>query len=158
MNIFKKIWYWNKNTWWYPLKNLKKYNFTKLHLDSVFESFNFKPYDYTHIWRVERAHLIETKSYFQISKIFDHTDDIKYIDICINLLDILIDDGDGLMDYKNMKFKKYVNTKNFKRFKPNAPAPASCDNLEICNYDVYMVKVKHLYYEILKNKIQNWWD
>ena len=23
MNIFKKIWYWNKNTWWYPLKNLK---------------------------------------------------------------------------------------------------------------------------------------
>ena len=156
MNIFEKIWYWNKNTWWYPLKNLKKYNFTKLHLDSVFESFNFKPYDYTHIWRVERAHLIETKSYFQISKIFDHTDDIKYIDICINLLDILIDDGDGLMDYKNMKFKKYVNTKNFKRFVPNAPT--SHDNLEICNYDVYMAKAKHLYYEILKNKIQNWWD
>lgn len=156
MNIFKKIWYWNKNTWWYPLKNLKKYNFTKLHLEGVFESFNFKPYDYTHIWRVERAHLIETKSYFQISNIFDHTDDIKYIDICINLLDILIDDGDGLMDYKNMKFKKYVNTKNFKRFIPNAPT--SYDNLEICNYDVYMAKAKHLYYEILKNKITNWWD
>ena len=156
MNIFKKIWYWNKNTWWYPLKNLKKYNFTKLHLDSVFESFNFKPYDYTHIWRVERAHLIETKSYFQISNSFDHTDDIKYINICINLLDILIDDGDGLMDYKNMKFKKYVNTKNFKRFIQNAPT--SYDNLEICNYDVYMTKAKHLYYEILKNKITNWWD
>ena len=90
MNIIKKIWYWNKNTWWYPLKNLKKYNFTKLHLDSVLESFDFKPYDYTHIWRVERAHLIETKSYFQISNNFDHTDDIKYIDICINLLDILL--------------------------------------------------------------------
>lgn len=156
MNIFKKIWYWNKNTWWYPLKNLKKYNFTKLHLDSVSESFNFKPYDYTHIWRVERAHLIETKSYFQISNSFDHTDDIKYIDICINLLDILINDGGGLMDYKNMKFKKYVNTKNFKRFIPNAPT--SYDNLEICNYDVYMAKAKHLYYEILKNKITYWWD
>lgn len=156
MNIFKRIWYWNKNTWWYPLKNLKKYNFTKLHLDSVLESFDFKPYDYTHIWRVERAHLIETKSYFQISNSFDHTDDIKYINICINLLDILIDDGDGLMDYKNMKFKKYVNTKNFKRFIQNAPT--SYDNLEICNYDVYMAKAKHLYYEILKNKITNWWD
>lgn len=156
MNIFKKIWYWNKNTWWYPLKKFKKYNFTKLHLDSVFESFNFKPYDYTHIWRVDRAHLIETKSYFQISKLFDHTDDIRYIDICINLLDILIDDGDGLMDYKNMKFKKYVNTKNLKRFVANAPT--SDDNLELCNYDIYMAKVKHLYYEILKNKIQNWWD
>ena len=156
MNIFKKIWYWNKNTWWYPLKNLKKYNFTKLHFDSVSESFNFKPYDYTYIWRVERAHLIETKSYFQISNFFDHTDDIRYIDICINLLDILIDDGDGLMDYKNMKFKKYVNTKNFKRFIQNAPT--SYDNLEICNYDVYMAKAKHLYYEILKNKITNWWD
>lgn len=156
MNIFKRIWYWNKNTWWYPLKNLKKYNFTKLHFDSVSESFNFKPYDYTYIWRVERAHLIETKSYFQISNIFDHTDDIRYIDICINLLDILIDDGDGSMDYKNMKFKKYVNTKNSKRFIPNTPT--SYDNLEFCNCDVYMAKVKHLYYEILKNKITNWWD
>ena len=37
-----------------------------------------------HIWRVERAHLIETKSYFQISKLFDHTDDIK--DILIYVL------------------------------------------------------------------------
>ena len=156
MNIFKRIWYWNKNTWWYPLKRLKDYNFTKLHFDCVVESFNSRPYDYTHIWRVERAHLIETKSYFQISNIFDHTDDIKYIDICINLLDILIDDGDELMDYKNMKFKKYVNTKNFKRFIQNAPT--SYDNLEICNYDVYMAKAKHLYYEILKNKITNWWD
>jgi hypothetical protein len=71
-------------------------------------------------------------------------------------LDILIDDGDRLMDYKNKKFKKYVNTKNFKRFKPNAPT--SYDNLEIFNCDVYLAKVKYLYYEILKNKITNWWD
>jgi hypothetical protein len=96
------------------------------------------------------------RAYFKILNIVDHEDDIRYINICINLLDILIDDGGGLMDYKNMKFKKYVNTKNFKRFIPNAPT--SYDNLEICNCDVYMAKAKHLYYEILKNKITNWWD
>lgn len=157
MNIFKKIWYWNKNTWWYPLKNLKKYNFTKLHLDSVLESFDFKPYDYTHIWRVERAHLIETKSYFQISNGFDHTDDIRYINICINLLDILIDDGFGVFDHKNMKMQKYVNVKNADRFKLNATTSYDI-NGELYSFDIYMLKVKHLYYEILKNKITDWWD
>lgn len=157
MNIFKRIWYWNKNTWWYPLKRLKDYNFTKLHFDCVAESFNSRPYDYTYIWRVERAHLIEMKSYFKISNVVDHDDDIRYIDICINLLDILIDDGFGVFDYRNMKMQKYVNIKNANRFKLNATTSYDI-NADIYDFDIYMLKVKHLYYEILKNKITNWWD
>lgn len=153
MNIFKKIWYWNKNTWWYPLKKFKEYNLTKFHFDSVAESFNFRPYDYTYLWRVERAHLIEMMSYFKLSHVVEHKEDIKYINICIKLLDILIDDGYEIFDYENMKVKKYVNIKNANRFMSN-----SSNSGEMYYFDVYMSKVKHLYYEILKNKINNWWD
>jgi hypothetical protein len=97
------------------------------------------------------------RSYFKISNVVDHEDDIRYIDICIKLLDILIDDGLGAFDYENMKMQKYVNVKNANRFKLNTTA--ICDiNTEIYNFDIYMLKVKHLYYEILKNKITDWWD
>ena len=157
MNIFKRIWYWNKNTWWYQLKDFKEYNITKLHFDCVAESFNSKPYDYSYLWRVERAHLIEMRSYFKTSNVVDHEEDIRYINICIKLLEILIDDGKGLFDFDNMTFKKHVNIRNDYRFMSDK-LRSSYNDMEIYCFDVYLSKVKHLYYEIMKEKVKNWWD
>lgn len=81
--------------------------------------------------------------------------DVKYIDICIKLLDILIDDGYKLFDYDNHIFLKYVNIRNDNRFNVSKN---TYDDIEIYCFDVYIAKVKNLYYEILKNKINNWWD
>lgn len=155
MNIFKKIYYWNRNTIYFPLLRFFDTKLTKNHLICVKESFNAMPYDYSYLWRVEKAHLIEMRDYFKISHITGHEDDIKYIDICIKLLDILIDDGYHLYDIDKNVFKKYVNIKNDYRFNISKQYH---NDLEIYCLEVYLQKVKHLYYEILKNKITNWWD
>lgn len=155
MNIFKKIHYWSKNTFYYPLLSFFNIKLTKNHIKSTIESFNAMPYDYSYLWRVEKAHLIEMRDYFKMSHTFDHENDIKYIDICIKLLDILINDGYELYDYDNHVFRKYVNICNDNRFNLSKN---TYDDLEIYCFDIYITKVKNLYYEILKNKINNWWD
>lgn len=155
MNIFKKIYYWNRNTIYFPLLRFFDTKLTKNHLICVKESFNAMPYDYSYLWRVEKVHLIEMRDYFKISHITDHENDIKYIDICIKLLDILIDDGYELFDYDNHVFCKFVNIRNDNRFNLSK---VTYDDIEIYCFDVYIAKVKNLYYEILKNKITNWWD
>ena len=106
MNIFKKIYYWNRNTIYFPLLRFFDTKLTKNHLICVKESFNAMPYDYSYLWRVEKVHLIEMRDYFKISHITNHENDIKYIDICIKLLDILIDDGYDLYDTDKNVFKK----------------------------------------------------
>lgn len=155
MNIFKKIYYWNRNTIYFPLLRFFDTKLTKNHLICVKESFNAMPYDYSYLWRVEKVHLIEMRDYFKISHITDHENDIKYIDICIKLLDILIDDGYELFDYDKHVFCKFVNIRNDNRFNLSK---VTYDDIEIYCFDVYIAKVKNLYYEILKNKITNWWD
>lgn len=136
--------------------------FNRYHFNVVWQTLKSMPYDATYTWKIEKARLIELKRYFIYSSdTFDHENDIKWINICIRLLDILIGDGfsecyvegENSMD---LVFIKYVNIKNLNRFIPFMTSNECCHDsvLQL----VYMEKVKNLYYEIIKNNIYSWGD
>ena len=177
MNRFKD-WFWNVRfhikdkyqtiRYWFQV------NFNKYHFKMVWEAFKGFPHDHSYMWRLERAKLIEMKRYFIYSSdTFSHEGDIYWINVCIKLLDILIEDDlweyqteDGKVynsddiieapfDSLIAVFNRYVNVKNQTRF---FNVYTDEDIYNSYKHYLYTEKVKHLYYEILKNKINDWWD
>lgn len=87
----------------------------------------------------------------------NHTDDIRWMSICIKLIDIIQEEDSALeyVDYLQFKIVKYVNTNNAFRFRFK-------DN--ISNDQIFMKdtlrqrKAAHLYYMIRYNYSYGWWD
>lgn len=105
-----------------------------------------KDYDYTYLLQFEQLKLQSILEYFQRSTVVDHHRDIQRIQLCINLLQILIDEP----------FGKKCNTKNKHRFdlfgvESNLPDKYIINGL-------YIEKAKHLYYELRKTWTDTWWD
>lgn len=174
-----KDWFWNVRfhikdkyqtiRYWFQV------NFNKYHFKTVWEAFKGFPHDHSYMWRLERAKLIEMKRYFIYSSdTFSHERDIYWINVCIKLLDILIEDDLWEYQTENGKvyksddvieehfdslravFNRYVNTTNAARF-------TNIYDEEALGYDtfrhyIYTKKAENLYYEILKNEIYGWWD
>lgn len=117
---------------------------------------NTWPWDWAYLLRLEQAKLQEMKCYFKsTSDTFDHINDIKWIEICIKLLDIIIDQPEGY---------PYVNTKNLWRFVRSTKFASGAKPEDVENYynlypqDLRWIKAWNLYYEIRKIYTGNWWD
>ena len=98
------------------------------------------------------------KNYFESKfsrETFDHENDIKWISICIKLLDIIIDEPEG---------HSYVNTRNMWRFIRNTKLAKGVEKEDVEHYyksypqDLRWVKAEYLYYEIRKRYTSHWWD
>lgn len=157
-------------------------NFNKYHLKTVWTTFKVHPHDYSYTWQIEKARLEELKQYFiKVSDTFDHKSDIYWINKCLSLLDILINDGDDAWLYynevgikidkdniNNIPFsslisffdKEKINISNAERFYPGFFNFISEDRAieDVYYHELYLAKVKYLYYEILKNYVYNWGD
>lgn len=141
---------------WYRIKQWCETNLTRTRWDVIVEAISSPPFDWSYLSRLERAKLYEMKSYFELtSGTFDHKNDIRWINICIKLLDIIIDEPED---------QRYVNTRNMWRFiRPTDYAKGvKKENVEqyykLYPQDLRWVKAEHLYYEIRKRYTSRWWD
>lgn len=141
---------------WYRIKQFIDTNFTVARIKLISRAVNDPPYDWSYLLRLERAKLCEMKKYFELTNgTFDHTNDIKWISVCIKLLDIIIDEPED---------HPYVNTNNMWRFIRSTDYVDGIIKVDVEAYykaypqDLRWVKAEHLYYEIRKRYTCHWWD
>jgi hypothetical protein len=96
------------------------------------------------------------KKYFELTNgTFDHTNDIRWIGICIKLIDIIVNEPEE---------HPYVNTQNIWRFIRPTDYVKGVEKEDVEHYyksypqDLRWVKAEHLYYEIRKFYTSRWWD
>ena len=125
------------------------------HFKVVKEAWDGKAFDSGYLLRLEQTKLREIKEYMIQSEYFDHDFNIKWIDKCISLLEIMLEDYD--IDWRHKK----VNARNIKRF-VILPKESTWESIEEhvkkCPWDLYELKAAHLYYEIRKRYTMFWWD
>ena len=113
-------------------------------------------YDYGYLLNLERFKLVQLNKYFKNSTICDHEHNIKWITICIKLINI-INEEDSAVDFTDKKWKllKYVNINNDYRFGLD-------HNLYTNQIDfkdlLRQQKALYLYHKIRYNYILYWWD
>lgn len=133
-----------------------KYKCNRRYFKFIKACHNTWPWDWSYLLRLEQAKLQEMKSYFELTnKTFDHTNDIRWIGICIKLLDIIIDQPED---------HPYINTRNMWRFIRPIDYVKDVEKEDVEQYyksypqDLRWVKAEHLYYEIRKRYTSSWWD
>ena len=162
MNIFKRIKYYFKY-------------FTKYKLNIIIEAFKTQPYDYYYLLKLKKAKLQEMLYYFENSKIScDDPKVAKDIKLAIQLLNI-IDETKNTFTYitpeRNPKIISEehsvllpgayykclvkVNLKNKMRF-------VKTDN-DIYSFEqfpdiLYITKAENLYYKLLKERLNTWYN
>lgn len=136
--------------------------FNKNHWKVVKEAILGYPFDYCYMWQLERAKLVEMQKFFESSDLtVDDSKIAKEISLAIKLLDIILFEDD-LYEY-NHKTKEYkclvkVNTNNMHRFSKVENEEIKKFVIDHMLHKLYITKAKHLYYELMKNKIRTWWN
>jgi hypothetical protein len=143
-------------TIWYRIVQWCQENLTRARYEVIAEAITSPPFDWSYLLRLERVKLREMKSYFELTNgTFDHTNDIRWIGICIKLLDIIIEEPEE---------HPYINTRNMWRFVNGAEFAKDVVKQDVEHYyksypqDLRWVKAYHLYYEIRKQYTYRWWD
>ena len=141
---------------WYRIKQFIDTNFTVTRIKLIGRAINDPPYDWTYLLKLERAKLIEMRDYFKMmSNDFNHEPDIKWINICINLIDIIAEQPED---------HPYVNVNNMWRFIRSTDYVKGVIKEDVEHYyksypqDLRWVKAEYLYYEIRKRYTACWWD
>lgn len=141
---------------WYRIVQWCQENFTRARYEVIAEAITSPPFDWSYLLRLERVKLREMKKYFELTNgTFDHTNDIRWIGICIKLLDIIIEEPED---------HPYINTRNMWRFIRPTDYAKGVEKEDVEHYyksypqDLRWVKAEHLYYEIRKQYTRRWWD
>ena len=137
---------------WYRIKNWVETNVTVSHSKVVREAMCGSPFDWSDLLELEKVKLEEMYNHFGKSWHVDHKHHMKWIKICIDLLDIMINEPE--VDPSR------INTNNCMRFSTRHKCP---DTDVIAYYkrwpnDLRYLKAKNLYYEIRKEHTDEWWD
>lgn len=128
----------------------------KYHFKTVWVAFKAQPYDWTYLLKLERSKIKEIRNYCAISDVVGHDNNIKWMNTCIKLLDIIIDD-EGQDSIRKMN---YNNIDRFirKPIKEGVLWEDVVDYYKKYPDDYRFVKAWNLYFEIRKNYTGNWWD
>ena len=111
-------------------------------------------FDCGYLLELEKIKLQNMYDHFYESRITDDWQRMcSQIKICINLLDIIMNDN----------YKKYVNLNNYQRFKKYSSFvdPSKVDFLGFYKKfpsDLAILKAEHLYYKIRNYYTKTWWD
>ena len=133
--------------------------------------FHCHPWDFYYFLELQYRWIKKSNKYFNTYQYCsdEKKDEINhYQNICLGLLEIMLDKRDFYeYDTKNHKtiLKIPVNTKNKHRFPYIGVDPETGCDVYNCTqmYDsspeeLYKNKAKYLYYKILKDHGENWWD
>lgn len=142
--------------YWSNIKDWFTHNWNKSHCKVVKEAMYGMPYDWTYLLKLERSKLKEIRDYCVTSNVVDHDNNIKWMNMCIKLLDIIIDD-DGQDSNRKMN---YNNIDRFirKPIKDGVLWDDVVDYYKKYPDDYRFAKAWYLYFEIRKNYTGNWWD
>ena len=146
---------------WYRIQFWIEHHLSPRHLKVVKTAYDSPAYDWAYLLKLERSKLKEMKTYFEtkfVRETFDHENDIKWIGICIKLIDIIIESS--VYDTPE-EVNKYVNTRNMKRFyhlKKGVTWDKVENHVKHWPNDLRILKAENLYYEIRKYYTRYWWD
>ena len=108
-----------------------------------------REWDYAYMYEIERHKLKSMLKYFENNKYFDHSLDIRDINVCLTLLDIIMKD-----DFDEMP-PCYVNRKNSNRI---MGSDTGTHSIHWDDNTIRRHKALHLYNLIKANKSLHWWD
>lgn len=122
-----------------------------------------KDWDYDYLLKLEQFKINLMIKEFTENSYKNHSNDIKWLSICIKLIDIILKEDDYLIENnKTSEFilAKYVNTNNAARFKYANLATKSTDSLlRILGLRLLrQYKALYLYNKIRYNYMFEWWD
>lgn len=144
--------------WWYKIKNFFRnvYTYRKI----LVADYQF---DYGYLLDLERFKLQLMLKSFKDEPHTDHTSDIRWISICIKLIDIIQEEDSALevveMEMSKPQFKliKYVNINNAFRF--GIEYLDRYDGLQVYRKELLrQQKALYLYNKIRYNYMLEWWD
>ena len=140
---------------WRNIRAFFEYNWTKAKWILVKKTISSMPYDWSFLLDIERAKIIEMRNYFiSSSETFDHENDIRWMNRCIALLNIIIENDEDSIPR--------VNLRNVDRFiSPWAKGERKERMIKyLSEYpsDLRWAKAYNLYFEIRKFCTHNWWD
>ena len=138
---------------WYNIKNFFRNlcNYRKI-------LWNDKQFDFGYLLELEKLKLQLMIKEFKTHPHTDHTSNIRWMQICIKLIDIIQED-DSALEYSDApnteKFKlvKYINIRNASRFRFDEAAFGIF--IKKC---LRQRKALYLYSTIRYNYIFEWWD
>lgn len=143
---------------WYNIKDFFRnlYNYRKI-------LWNDKQFDFGYLLELEKLKLQLMIKEFKTHPHTDHTSNIRWISICIKLIDI-IQEEDSALEVVEMKtskpqFKlvKYVNINNASRFR--IEYLDQYDRLQVYRRELLrQQKALYLYNKIRYNYMLEWWD
>ena len=146
---------------WYRIQFWIEHHLSPRHLKVVKTAYDGPAYDWEYLLKLEQSKLKEMKAYFEtkfVRETFDHENDIKWISICIKLIDIIIESN--VYDTPE-EVNKYVNIRNMKRFyrlKKGTTWDKVENHVKHWPNDLRILKAENLYYEIRKHYTRGWWD
>lgn len=144
--------------WRYKIKNF----FRNLYIYRKILTTDYQ-FDYGYLLDLEKFKLqLMLKSFKDVSHT-DHTNDIRWISICIKLIDIIQEEDSALevveMEMSKPQFKlvKYVNINNAFRF--GIEYLDRYDGLQVYRRELLrQQKALYLYNKIRYNYMLEWWD
>ena len=144
--------------WWYKIRNF----FRNLYIYRKILSADYQ-FDYGYLLDLEKFKLQLMLKSFKDESHTDHTNDIRWISICIKLIDIIQEEDSALevveMEMSKPQFKliKYVNINNAFRF--GIEYLDRYDGLQVYRRELLrQQKALYLYNKIRYNYMLEWWD
>lgn len=150
------------------------------HFKTVWKTLFARPWDYSETYEVLKYRLIETREYFKKTNIIVEDDAkriVKEIDLALSLYDIISGEKSaGHWEYEwdddfkpfdanettnkplnRLKYtpEKYVNLRNSYRFTNNDVMSAYYQK---CPNELYEDKARKLFWRVMEQYSQNWWD
>lgn len=164
---------------WYSLRGWFKYHFNKENRHLMRTAWKGRPWDYSFLYDLEKAKLQEMIAYHEKHKRYVGVEnDIKWMKLCVNLIDIFTDRKELSHFTGDLKFKPVpgssdkeldgsdlvyhcdvrVNTKNAHRFVPHGNKNPMMAYWKEHADEIYKKKAKYLYHKIRNEKDESWWD
>lgn len=140
--------------------------------------FHCYPWDFYYFMELQKLWIDKSNEYF---KHFDYCDEdkkaeiLKYQRICSRLIDIITENYNDLkwwdFDEETHKItpKIHINMRNSYRFPYRGIDPQTGNDVwnctemykndnGACKVEYYKIKAKYLYFKIIKDYADNWWD
>ena len=161
--------YYNTKDWFRNCCNIQ-------HFKTAWKTLLARPWDYSETYEVLKYRLIETREYFKRTDIIvkESADRIvKEIDLALSLYDIISGEKSaGHWEYEwkiddvydpdkgslyRLKYtpERYVNLRNADRFSSNEVIRKYYQK---CPNELYEDKARKLFWRVMEQYSQNWWD
>lgn len=161
---------------YYNIKDWFRNCCNRQHFKTVWKTLCARPWDYSETYEVLKFRLIETREYFKKTNIITKESSeriVKEIDLALSLYDIIsgeksaghfeyefdhmIDDIPYSTALNRLHYvpERYVNLRNADRFARNDVMKAYYQK---CPNELYEDKARKLFWRVMEQYLQNWWD